>query len=80
MQGIAVTASEIRTLGTIQMELGAVIENVTVIAQGATVQLASAEKAGLLSEEQVNQIAINGRDFFGLMLTVPCELASDHPI
>jgi hypothetical protein len=71
MQGIAVTASEIRTLGTIQMELGAVIENVTVIAQGATVQLASAEKAGLISEGQVNQIAITGRDFFGLMLTVP---------
>lgn len=46
------------------MELGAVIES-------ATVQLASAEKAGLISEEQVNQIAIKGRDFFGLMLTVP---------
>ncbi|MCC6364759.1 MAG: TonB-dependent receptor plug domain-containing protein [Bryobacterales bacterium] len=33
--------------------------------------MASGEKAGLLTSQQINQIAIKGRDFFGLMLTVP---------
>lgn len=71
VQSIAVTASEIRTLGTIQMGLGEVIESVSVTAEGTPVQLASAEKAGLLTSGQINQIAIKGRDFFGLLLTVP---------
>jgi hypothetical protein len=71
IKDITVTSSEVRTLGAVQMELGAVIENVTVTAQAAAVQLASAEKAGLIDEGQVNQIAIKGRDFFGLMITVP---------
>src|SRR6266550_3532623 len=71
VQSIVVTASEIRTLGTLQVGLGEVVENVTVTAQGTPLQLASAEKSGLISERQVNQIAIKGRDFFGLLVTVP---------
>src|SRR5712691_877175 len=47
VQSIAVTASEIRTLGTLQLGLGEVVENVTVTAQGTPLQLASAEKSGL---------------------------------
>ena len=71
MRNIAVVASEIHTLGTIRLELGEVSEQIAVTGQGAPVQLASGEKASLLTSAQFDQIAVKGRDFFALLLTMP---------
>jgi hypothetical protein len=71
VQSVVVVASEIRTLGSLRLELGDLVERVDVTGEIAQVQLASAEKAGLLTTQQINQIAVKGRDLFALMLTVP---------
>ncbi|HTS30855.1 MAG TPA: carboxypeptidase regulatory-like domain-containing protein [Bryobacteraceae bacterium] len=68
---IEVTASETRDLGRIALEMGSVRENITVEAVATPVQTASSEKSALVTGEQLNQIALKGRDFLGLMYTLP---------
>jgi hypothetical protein len=68
---IAVTSSEIRSLGRVTMQIGEVREAVNVTAEAAVLQLSSAEKSGVLTGTQVNNLALKGRDFFALMQTIP---------
>src|SRR5574340_145156 len=70
-KNIVVTASEIRVLGRITMQLGQLQETITVAAETASLQLASSEKSGVITSEQIQNIAIRGRDFFAYLLTVP---------
>jgi hypothetical protein len=68
---IVVTANENRTLGRLQLEVGAVAESVNVTAEVSQIQLATAEKSGTINTHQLQNIAVKGRDFFALMNTVP---------
>src|SRR5262249_29536293 len=63
--------SETRTLGRLVLEIGEVGDTVSVTAEAASLQLASAERAGLIAGSQLNQIAIKGRDLFGFLSTLP---------
>ena len=53
------------------MQIGEVREAVNVTAEAAVLQLSSAEKSGVLTGTQVNNLALKGRDFFALMQTIP---------
>ncbi len=68
---IAVSSSEIRTLGRLTLQVGEVRESVTVSGEPSALQLASAEHSGLVSGSQVNDLALKGRDFFALVSTIP---------
>jgi hypothetical protein len=68
---IVVTASEMHTLGTLALQVGEVRQSVEVTANAATLQLASAEKSGLITSEQLNDIAVRGRDVLSVMSTIP---------
>jgi hypothetical protein len=68
---IVVTANQVRALGNITLQLGEVRETVSVAAEAAAIQLASAEKSGTITGDQIQNIAVKGRDFFALLLTVP---------
>lgn len=52
-----------RSLGVITLQVGEVTESVTVTAEAATVQLGSSEKAGVLTTEDMETMALRGRDF-----------------
>lgn len=71
LKDIFVTSSEIRSVGRIALQIGEVRDSVSVQAQAADVQLASAERAGVLTGGQLNNIALKGRDFFALLATIP---------
>lgn len=71
MRNLVVTISEIRALGNLKLNVGAVTEKVNVTAEAAAVQLSSAEKSGVLTAAQIDQIAVKGRDFMGLLATIP---------
>jgi hypothetical protein len=58
-------------LPDIILSVGALTETVTVEAQAATVQTASAERAGVLTSRQVTDLAENGRSLFDLTRVVP---------
>lgn len=71
LKDIFVTSSEIRSIGRINLQIGEVRDSVSVQAEAADVQLASAERAGVLTGGQLNNIALKGRDFFALLATIP---------
>jgi len=70
MRDITVTANERRSLGTLLLQIGQVQESIDVTAETTPVQTASSERAGLVSGEQLQNLAIKGRDFLGLLSTL----------
>jgi hypothetical protein len=68
---LQVTASEIRALGRLSLQIGEVRETVNVTAEGVILQTASAEKSGVITNVQIQSIAVKGRDLFALLQTVP---------
>ena len=71
MKDIMVTASELRALGKLPLQVGEVRESISITAEAAALQLSSAERSGQLTGSQVNDIALKGRDFFALLQTIP---------
>ena len=74
MRDIVITANERRALSNLKLEVGELQQRVEVTADAAFVQTASAERAGLISGDQVLNLAIKGRDFLGLLSTLPCVI------
>lgn len=68
---IRVFANDRLDLPDITMSVGAVSDSITVEAQGVVLQTRGAEKGGVLTGNQVVNIALNGRDFLALTRTVP---------
>jgi len=71
MREIGLTANERRSLGNVSLQIGEVEQRVEVTAETSYVQTASSERAGLISGDQVLNLAVKGRDFLGLMSTLP---------
>lgn len=67
MKDIKVDANQARALGRITLTVGEVTEAVTVVAQATPVELANGERAGTISQQQLENIALKGRDFFGTL-------------
>ncbi len=70
-KGINLTATETLPLGAIKLEVGAVSETVSVVAQNATVQTASSERSGVIVTSQVENLAIRGRNVSSLAKLLP---------
>src|SRR5262249_4560156 len=71
LKDIAVTSQEVRTLGNLSLQVGEVRESVSVTAEPAALQLATADGSGLGTGTQLNDLALKGRDFFALLQTIP---------
>ncbi len=70
-KGVKVFANDRLSLGEVVLSVGALTETVTVEAEAATVQTASAERSGVLTTRQVEDLAENGRSLFDLTRVVP---------
>src|ERR1051326_6250783 len=68
---IDLSSSETRDVGRIVLEVGSLRDIVEVAAVARPVQTASSERGALITGQELNQIALKGRDFFGLMYTLP---------
>ncbi len=71
LRDIVLTAGENRSLGRLVLEVGGVVESVTVEAEATPVQVSSGERSGLVTGQQLNDIAVRGRDFASFLATVP---------
>jgi len=78
-RAVVLSASETLPVGDLTLEVGAVAETVTVTAQGAVVQTASAERSGLVTGSQVENLLIKGRNVHALLQLLPgvVDLADD---
>lgn len=68
---VRIYASDRVSIPDIVLELGQVSETVTVEGQVTTLQTKSAERAGVLTSNQVLNLALRSRNFFDLAATVP---------
>ena len=62
---ISVTAAERVTLPPIALQVGAVTETVSVTGQTAAVQTESAERSGLITSREMQEIPLKGRSYMG---------------
>lgn len=70
-KGIVLTSNERVDVHTLALEVGDVSQTVTVTADQALVKTESAERAGLIDEQQIQSIALKGRDYMGLVRLLP---------
>jgi hypothetical protein len=68
---ISLTPDERRDLGKITLELGTVVETVTVKAEATPIQTASGENSKLIESSQIANITVKGRDLFTMLQTIP---------
>ncbi|MBV9083145.1 MAG: TonB-dependent receptor [Acidobacteriaceae bacterium] len=70
-KGIGIDAGETRSLQTITLQVGQVSESVTVNAAPVAVNLATGERSGTLTGDQLDHIALRGRDIFDAVSLMP---------
>ncbi len=58
-------------VGTIQLDLGAVTESITVQAVGSAVQTGNSENASVLSTKQLEMVSVRGRDPISMLRILP---------
>jgi hypothetical protein len=68
---LMLTASETLPVGDIVLEVGNVTDSVTVTTEGAVVQTASSERAGVITGSQVQDIQVLGRNVTDLLALLP---------
>ncbi|MGH9626896.1 MAG: carboxypeptidase regulatory-like domain-containing protein, partial [Bryobacteraceae bacterium] len=68
---IVLTATERVVLGRIDLELGDVTQTIQVTAETARLQTESAERSGLISTDQTQNVPLKGRDYMGLLKLLP---------
>ena len=68
--GVDLHVNENKTVN-LDLQVGAVTETVTVTSESAPVELRSGEVSSLISEKQVTELPLNGRNYAQLALMVP---------
>jgi hypothetical protein len=70
-QGIRLPASEQLALGAIALAVGGVSETITTTAEGSFVQTSSSDRSALLTDKQLEMVAVRGRDVMSLLRVLP---------
>jgi hypothetical protein len=68
---VAIFGNETRDMGRLKLDVGTSTETVTVIAESVPVQVSSGSKADLIDSQQLQDVALKGRDMFGYMKLIP---------
>jgi hypothetical protein len=76
---IPLTAGDRLSLGVLTLELGAVTETVSVTAQGAIVQTRSAERSETVTDTQLQNLLVRGRNVMDLMQLLPGVVSRSQP-
>jgi len=68
---IRLSSAETRDLGRVQLQIGALADQVSVTAEATPVQTASSEKGALIDGNQLSTITIKGRDLMQMLNMIP---------
>lgn len=68
---IVLTATERVVLRRVELQLGEIAQTIEVRAETARLQTQSAERSGLISLEQTQNVPLKGRDYLGLVKLLP---------
>ena len=75
---VVLTATERVVLNRIQLQLGELSQTVEVQAETARLQTQSAERSGLISTDQTQNVPLKGRDYLGLVKLLPGVVDSQN--
>ena len=75
--GIALNINDRIGFPSITLEVGATGESVSVEAAGIQLETVSAERSGVVTGRQMVDIALNGRNYTSLLITVPGAILDD---
>jgi hypothetical protein len=70
-KNISLASTERLALRAIALEVGGVSETVTVQAESVQVQTTTAARSGLITRDNIEDIALKGRDFAGMLKLLP---------
>ena len=70
-RGIELSAGQIRSVGELRLAVGELAESVTVEADIAAIALASGEKSGVITNKDLENTAIRGRDYLDMLRLLP---------
>jgi len=70
-RGLVVSANERVALGDVMMQIGDVTETVSVVAEGAQIQLDSSEHSAALTSTQLTNLTARGREVVSMLRTIP---------
>ena len=70
-KGISLASTERVALRAIALEIGGVAETVTVQAEAVQVQTSNGARSGLITRENIEDIALKGRDFAAMLKLLP---------
>ena len=70
-RGINLSTEERYTLGTIKLPVGDVSSSVEVFAEGARVSTETSDRSILVTERQIQDTPISGRDYLGILRSLP---------
>ena len=68
---ILVTATERVVLKRVELQVGEITQTIEVKAETARLQTQSAERSGLISQDQTQNVPLKGRDYLGLVKLLP---------
>jgi Carboxypeptidase regulatory-like domain/TonB-dependent Receptor Plug Domain len=75
--GLVLDPNQVLDLGDVKLAVGALTETVDVVAETPVVEVATSQKSYTISDTQVRELSLNGRDFTSLLKTLPGVATND---
>jgi hypothetical protein len=76
-RGLVLDPGQVLDVGEVRLAVGAVSETVDVIAASPVVEIGTSQKSYVISDTQVRELSLNGRDFTSLLKTLPGVATND---
>ena len=76
-RGLVLDPGQVLDLGDIKLSVGAVNETVDVRAETPVIEVGTSQKSYTISDTQVRELSLNGRDFTSLLKTLPGVATND---
>ena len=76
-RGLVLDPGQVLDLGEVKLAVGALTETVDVMAASPVVEIGTSQKSYTISDTQVRELSLNGRDFTSLLKTLPGVATND---
>jgi hypothetical protein len=76
-RGLVLDPGQVLDLREVTLTVGALVETVEVTAATPTIELSTSQKSYTISDTQIRELSLNGRDFTSLLKTLPGVATND---
>ena len=76
-RGLVLDPGQVLDLGEIKLAIGDLTETIDVVAASPVIETGTSQKSYVISDTQVRQLSLNGRDFTSLLKTLPGVATND---